>query len=364
MLPITQATIAICFSSFAFHSVHLIHTTIRNQSFEEYADILVVNQTTTKQFGHGPSKSSSIIGDTHVTSIMPNRSFVPWREENNNPLPCIIDLQEGPDFNPLGHVISNQPSNEGLLFVKIEKAASTTISSVAARIAHALAHRVDANVTRPEDGLKVSKICKTRLSHLWSKRTEKLSKRDKDKSFLWTFLKDPTKRLLSIYFFFIIDLKKNHYSEEHLIEWLRYETARNPGGQLREIADRLHEVNLTDFSDEEIDLYIQKTIDNMNFIGLVERMNESLVLLQLMLDLHPSDVAIVASSKMAGDYMIFDADKKAGCQRLGYKRDIFPGYVFIVVCSRSIVQASLLMSHQYSSLSYYLCTLFWFYYPK
>jgi len=128
-----------------------------------------------------------------------------------------------------------------------------------------------------------------------------------------------------MYFFFIIDLKGNDYTEEHLTEWLRIKMRKNPGGQLSEIADKLPKVNLTKFTDEEIKSYIQKTIDNMNFIGLVERMNESLVLLQLMLDLHPSDVAIVASSKMAGDYMIFDADKKAGCQRLGYKRDIFPG---------------------------------------
>jgi len=241
----------------------------------------------------------------------PYRKYIPWKEENSNPLPCIIDLEKDPSWYPLNDVETRQPSNDGLLFVKIEKAASTTLGSVAARIAHSLAHRVDLNVTRPRDGLQVQKVCKSRISHMWWKRTKTYSTRDKDRSFLWSFLKDPTKRILSYYFFFIIDAeKKQTYTEGNLISWLRQEKKKHPGGQLHDITDKYPSVNLHNFTDDEIQSYIQKTIDSMDFIGLVERMNESLVLLQLMLDLKPSDVAIVASSKKSGDYIIWAKKKK------------------------------------------------------
>mmetsp|Transcript_5808 Transcript_5808/g.6499 ORF Transcript_5808/g.6499 Transcript_5808/m.6499 type:complete len:441 (+) Transcript_5808:36-1358(+) len=273
------------------------------------------------------NSDSSVNGytSTAIMPTMPYTKFIPWKEQTNKPFPCIIDLDRDPGWQPLNGYITNQPSDDGLLFIKIEKAASTTIANIATRIAHALAHRVDANVTRPNDGLKVQKICKSRINHRWSKNTEQLSKRDKDKSFLWTFLKDPTKRMLSFYFFFIIDHYKKEYTEDNLIDWLKSEKKINPGGQLYEIADKYPEINVLNLTDEEIKSYIQKVIDNMNFIGLVERMNESLVLLQLMLDLQPSDVAIVKSSKMAGQYELFLGNKKAGCQRMGYKREILPG---------------------------------------
>ena len=93
-----------------------------------------------------------------------------------------------------------------MLYIKIEKAASSTLASVAARTAIAIAERTQANATR-EDGTEAPRICRFRgMGHLWSKRSKNLlDERNRDHTFLWTFLKNPTKRFLSIYFFFHID---------------------------------------------------------------------------------------------------------------------------------------------------------------
>jgi len=103
------------------------------------------------------SNSKSISIGNAIEPVMPYTKFIPWKEATDKPLPCIIDLERDPDWYALNFFIIKQPSDDGLLFVKIEKAASSTVGSVATRISHALAHRVDANVTRP-DGLKVKKF--------------------------------------------------------------------------------------------------------------------------------------------------------------------------------------------------------------
>lgn len=253
---------------------------------------------------------------------LPYRSFVPWNQ-TKAPLPCIIDNDRESSWDTFNGYIQNQPSDSGLLFIKIEKAASTSLAGVSARIARAIAHKVDANVTRltPEDGLgtTVPKICKSRSLHLWSKRTKKFSTRNKEQSFLWTFLKDPTKRLLSIYFYFIVDLTKQNYTDDGLIDFFR-ESYNREEEQLFVIGDHDPRVIASTLSDEELNVHIQKTIDEFNFIGLVERMDESLVLLQLMLDLRPSDVSSVSSSKIANTFSM----RKQRCVRFGYKRNIFP----------------------------------------
>ena len=73
-----------------------------------------------------------------------------------------------PSVGPSQQVHPNQPTEEGLLYIKIEKAASSTLASVAARSAIAIAERTHANTTR-EDGTEVPRICRFRgMGHLVS----------------------------------------------------------------------------------------------------------------------------------------------------------------------------------------------------
>ena len=66
---------------------------------------------------------------------------------------------------------------------------------------------------------------------------------------------------------------------------------------------------------------VQRTIDDMDFIGLVERMDESLVLLSFMLDVPVTDV-LYMDAKVSGNYM--QKDGESTCRQIGLKRPLFP----------------------------------------
>ncbi len=155
-----------------------------------------------------------------LPQIALHTKFIPWHQRQVHPLPCIIDFDSYNDEV----FMQRQPTSRGLLYVKIEKAASSTLASVAARTAHAIAVRrnmthskydidTDSNTTVVKT---VPQVCRYRgLTHLWSKRTiQGFENRNHNETFLWTFVKDPTKRILSLYFFFEIDwdVGKNEYT--------------------------------------------------------------------------------------------------------------------------------------------------------
>ena len=143
--------------------------------------------------------NSSVAINTATDSLTPHyrgnslpiTSFVPWKQRKDGlPLPCIIDRQRLDPWNPFNHYSQNQPTDRGMLYIKIEKAASSTLASVAARTVIAIAERTQANATR-EDGTEAPRICRFRgMGHLWSKRSKNLlDERNRDHTFLWTFLK-------------------------------------------------------------------------------------------------------------------------------------------------------------------------------
>mmetsp|Transcript_29065 Transcript_29065/g.44358 ORF Transcript_29065/g.44358 Transcript_29065/m.44358 type:complete len:494 (+) Transcript_29065:41-1522(+) len=271
----------------------------------------------------------------NFTSQLPFKPFIPWKRRKDHPLPCIIDRTRPADWDPMNAYIQKQPSDTGLLYIKIEKAASSTLASVAGRIAHAMAHRTNAYVTKVDDdgnenkdGIEVRKVCRFRgLSHLWAKRTKSYNKRDRDQSFLWTFLKDPMQRELSLYFYFYLDWGiKHNYTVDSFHDWLGRHSDGNE--QTTMLADEkakrdFDEMMLQQNTNETmLDDFVQKTIDEMDFIGLVERMDESLVLLALMLDLPVTDV-LYTSSKQSGDYTLIEKQKR--CERIGIHRPLLPG---------------------------------------
>ena len=246
--------------------------------------------------------------------------FIPLKQRNQS-VPCVIDTHRESTWNPMNSYIQNQPTDKGLLYVKIEKAASSTLASVAARTAHAVAIRSNANVTRT-DGSKVPNICRFRgLTHLWSKRSPDFATRNREDTFLWTFFKDPAKRELSIYFFFMIDWKpgQRNYTETDVIDYLN----ETKIGQLQSIHPHRKKEYFEQIMDDDTlaKQFVQETMEQMDFLGLVERMDESLVLLSFMLDLPVTDV-LYLDSKVAGSYMVHPNEK--ACRQIGRKRKLFP----------------------------------------
>jgi hypothetical protein len=267
---------------------------------------------------------------TNPAQLSPVQPFVPWKLRRTEPIPCKIETRNstGSDsWTPFGDLDQNFPTDSGLWYIKIEKAASTTLSSVAVRTAIALAERTtNANNTTREDGTTTPahhKICKFRgIAHLWAKRARAHTTRDHGNTFLWTFVKEPTKLHLSFYFFFVIDwsLGKRKFGSDTFFNYFGDPDRGIFQSQyLSKIPDRmLHRIRN---SEEEIQAFVRNVIDDLDFIGTVERMDESLVLLSIMLDLEVTDV-LYTNAKESGTYMIPAQSEQ--CHKLGGKRPLLP----------------------------------------
>jgi len=269
-----------------------------------------------------PGHSSDNTTNLHL----PLKKFVPWKQRTDKPVPCLIEPTGSFIFHRHhGKNIQGQPSKVGLLYIKNEKAASSTLASVAVRIAHAIAQRTNATETNKDGNVIDLKLCSYRgISHLWSTRTGEFKTRDHDQSFLWTFLKDPTRRQLSLFFYFYVDWDDTHeYTTETFFQFMNKMDGKPIDGQANKLNGRTIRKQLKGTQNETIiNEYIQQMINEMDFIGLVERMDESLVLLALMLDLPMSDVLSI-NSKLSGNYMIQHRSQK--CRRMGYSRPLLPG---------------------------------------
>ena len=237
--------------------------------------------------------------EPHNDTTIKARVFLPWKNATTHPLPCIIDqFPDNSNLGPFHETVQRQPSQEGLLFVKIDKAGSSTVSGVAARIAHSLAK------TTNKTG-----ICRARISHVWSKRHKAkhggLHVRNKTTSFLWTILRDPAKRAASSFFFFAVGRTGANTSDASAIQ--HFES--KPNFELAYVqnhpADQLATMNTARLSS-----IAQTALGEFNFIGTLERLDESLVLLQLILDLEPSDV-LYMNAKHNAEYDSHTCNKLA-----------------------------------------------------
>ena len=107
------------------------------------------------------------------------RAFDPW--PGSLPLPCFQAEPNWPQTE-----IQRSPSKEGFLFLREMKTGSSSAVGINLRISRNVARRF----------FPQFKICKLRTDHATASRME-YGKRDKAKSFLWTIIRDPTKRAVS-----------------------------------------------------------------------------------------------------------------------------------------------------------------------
>mmetsp|Transcript_39488 Transcript_39488/g.95525 ORF Transcript_39488/g.95525 Transcript_39488/m.95525 type:complete len:454 (+) Transcript_39488:59-1420(+) len=190
----------------------------------------------------------------------------------------------------------------GLSYLRIPRAASSTLSGINQRIARNFAART---------GLK--KNC---IRHDGRKAGPYYSARD-PLSFLWTFVRDPTQRAMSR---IGVSLKKQRgilhntmplydYSEE-IVESLKTAddvqfgviSAGRGGFQLQysmlSIIDEWSAFNTSEPTKvkdpKKVQDFVREVVKGYNFIGLVERFDESLVALQLILGLEPNDMLYFA----------------------------------------------------------------------
>ena len=223
---------------------------------------------------------------------------------------------------------SNRRSRHGLLFNKMPKAASSTMSGIALRIAQHYATRHYTNVS--EDGATTIP-CNSRVGHVPGHKAGKtFGDRDRTgQSFLFSTLRDPARRALSRVYFTRISQGHGRPTAENILNWLRTWTNSQYGSispgmggfQLAYLAFRnVDEWSLWAEDDpyhvrntELVHGIVREIMLDYDFLMLVERFDECLVVMQLLLGLEVEDI-LYLSSKHAGDY--YYSPRKNECLRL------------------------------------------------
>ena len=202
-----------------------------------------------------------------------------WSQSSGEPFPFCPPPDDIGVVKPGWH--GDTPTKEGMLFMKLMKVGGSTAAGVNLRIAHRMAERLGLNYTH----------CNYRFRHSKGHDDMHYDERDRDRSFLWTLVRDPTKRAISEFFHFDVSRRKKPVLPNIFINTLR---RINPQYAVGELNTRTS--NLTDPGQAVADIF-----EDYDFIAVTERMQESLVVLMLLLDLPMSDI-LYLSSKGSGGY--------------------------------------------------------------
>jgi hypothetical protein len=178
----------------------------------------------------------------------------------------------------------------GVLYIKSYKASSSTCEGVAWNIAHHVGRR------------RNQRLCKAYTRHEFA--NQRHHARRGTQSLLWSFMRYPSARDLSHVYHFEIGREQRAMDDQEIIHLIE---TRLKGRQTRYLVPKKgrallwprHELrkNAT-----EVLLYLNQTVlQNYDFLGVTERMAESLAVMVLLWDLQPHDV-VVLSSKRSGGY--------------------------------------------------------------
>ena len=245
--------------------------------------------------GQEPSPLRTAI---HFHGVYP-RAFDPW--PSDRPLPCFEsspDLEEK-DANKREGAWSvdaapwtpnSGPSNVGYLFLKPYKTGSSTSSGVNLRIARNVARRMSS-----PDGA----LCSARFDHgPWKDPAATLfGRRDPTQSFLWTIIREPTERAISLFFHMQVSREGVEPTDSNFQHFL---LDVNPHMKYDYY---LHNLPLQPYHPTEDDpvQVANRILESYDFIGVTERMDESFVVLAMLLHLPLSDV-LYLSAKTGGGY--------------------------------------------------------------
>ena len=130
-----------------------------------------------------PSNATTNFGGVHA------RPFEAW--PSNRSLPCVPA-----ETNWSTVKVQISPTQEGFLFVKPYKVGGSTAAGVNIRLARNVAQRQWTNGTVSLPSGTTTEICKNRYDHA-QVRTQQYHIRNRMKSFLWSIIRDPTKRAIS-----------------------------------------------------------------------------------------------------------------------------------------------------------------------
>jgi hypothetical protein len=176
---------------------------------------------------------------------------------------------------------SGQPS---LIYVKVPKAASSTFVGINMRIAH----RVGQKAIAENNG--------TSCSHTFEHgRTDLLER--KAPNLLWTFMRDPASRALSHFYHLLFSRRGAIPSNSELETFL--ETKKS--FQFKYIADHPSPAKIIAKKGNPFRAIQDFVVNPYDFVGLVERKDESLAVMKMLFNLADEDM-IVLSAKQSGGF--------------------------------------------------------------
>jgi hypothetical protein len=229
------------------------------------------------------------------------RIYQPWKGKPYEwCLPITKESKESSDALVSEEYSPAHPAT-GLLYVKSHKASSSTCEGINLAIAHHVARRVHGHDDVHVNGTTF--ICRHENRHYFA--NAKGHGQRGPPSLLWTFVRHPAKRDLSQVYHFRVSRNRMTPTDANIIGAISNHA--NRGRQTR---------YLLPFANDERQMTPQQVKKNPNstakvmhrqlfqyydFIGITERMDESLAVMTLLWDLRPPEV-IVLSSKQAGGY--------------------------------------------------------------
>jgi len=235
--------------------------------------LIIISVAIAVDFHENPP--SSTITDSDTSRESPNtlrrrlqapngvkpRAFELWDREKE-PFPCV-----SPD----------SPDTQGIFYIKVPKTSSSTLGQITKRIAGREARLRQKNLNL--------KMCKTHDPEVHIKASDlNVGRRNRKKSFAWSVIRHPADRVISHH-----GMKVNHgtsdTNESTFIRSMR-DNAFSPNIELKFLATTLIPDKLTE---EEVNYYVQSVIDEYNFIGVYERLYESLVVLSMLIGVEPTD---------------------------------------------------------------------------
>jgi len=191
-----------------------------------------------------------------------------------HPLPC--------SNGTINYYYGYDPSKQGMYYTKLSKCSSSTLAGIAVQIARNEAKRQH----------KRHSECMVRADHGIYRFV--VQRPDKSKSMLWTFVREPARRQVSDFFHFFVSRRGYNphndttFQEESLkaLKIVDYMT----GGMFYDQKDYQSSADKVEF-----------IMNAYDFIGLVDRYHESLVLLKLIYNLDLRDI-LYTSAKRSGGY--------------------------------------------------------------
>ena len=217
---------------------------------------------------HQPDKDPDSFGGVQA------RIYPSWTQEA---IPCIPA-----ETTWSNATVQKTPTTDGFLFLKTYKTGSSTASGIHIRMARNIAQRRN-----------VTPICKSRFDHAWASTL--YHNLNREQSFLWTIVRQPTARIVSQLFHFYVSRQGGNTTDESLIERIRTDKAMTRDHYLSFMSLNGYRPNQHDPIQIANDIMQQ-----YDFIAVTERMDESVVAMAMLLNLPIADVMYLKAKGKGG----------------------------------------------------------------